>query len=246
MDGLRASRRFYATDLSPCPYRTGRLERRLVTLLEPNGEADALDRLTIAGFRRSRRFLYRPVCPDCRACVPVRIVVDDFVPSRTFRKVLKRNRDLSVQECPPRATREQYALFRRYVTHRHGDGRMAEMRWRDYVEMIEESTSLTRLLEVRDRDGSLIGASLTDYVASGLSGVYKFFEPTTPERSLGTFIILWHVQRARELGLPYVYLGYWIADCRKMAYKRRFMPLEALEGGMWVRVPEVPDEAREI
>lgn len=234
VDPRTPSRRFYATDLAPCPYRPGRLERRLVTVLEPADEERCLDRLTAAGFRRSQRFLYRPVCPDCRACVPTRIVVNEFVASRNLRKILKRNGDLRARECPAEATREQFALFRRYITSRHGDGGMAEMGWRDYVEMVEEGTNATRLVEFRDFDGRLIGASLTDYIDSGLSGVYKFFDPEQPERSLGTFIILWHVQRAREMGLPYVYLGYWIADCRKMAYKRRFEPLEALEGTRWV------------
>lgn len=233
MDGSIPNRRFYATDLSPCPYRPGRLERRLVTLLDPAEEAAVLDQLTAAGFRRSQRFLYRPACPGCSACVPTRIRVADFRPSRGFRKILRRNADLHPSERPARATDEQFLLFRRYIQARHGDGGMAEMGWRDFVEMVEEAGDATRLVELRRADGRLAAVSLTDYVESGLSGVYKFFEPDEPERSLGTFLILWHVARARELGRPYVYLGYWIEDCRKMAYKRRFQPLEALEGASW-------------
>lgn len=206
-----------------------------MTLLDPASDQELLDRLTEAGFRRSQRFLYRPSCPGCRACVPTRIEVAAFQPGRSFRKVLKRNRDLRASERPARATDEQFFLFRRYITSRHGDGGMAEMGWRDYVDMVEEVGPSTKLVELRDEDGRLVGASLTDYTATGLSGVYKFFEPDEPDRSLGTFIILWHVERARELGLPFVYLGFWIADCRKMAYKRRFRPLQVLEGGRWVR-----------
>jgi arginine-tRNA-protein transferase len=238
LDGSIPNRRFYATELSPCPYRPGRLERRLVTVLDPAAEEGLLDQLTAAGFRRSQRFLYKPVCPGCRACVPTRIPVGDFVPGRNFRKILKRNADLRWSERPARATDEQFLLFRRYIQARHGDGGMAEMGWRDYVDMVEEAGRSTRLVELRREDGRLMAVSLTDFTASGLSGVYKFFEPDEPERSLGTFVILRHVERARELGLPYVYLGYWIADCRKMAYKRRFRPLEGLFGAEWRRLPE--------
>ncbi len=243
MDGATPNRRFYATELSPCPYRPGRLERRLVTVLDPLDEAGSLDQLTAAGFRRSQRFLYKPVCPGCRACVPTRIDAARFVPGRTFRKILKRNADLRASERPARATDEQFHLFRRYIRARHGDGGMAEMGWRDYVDMVEEASPATRLVELRAADGRLLAVSLTDYLASGLSGVYKFFEPDEPQRSLGTFVILWHVGRARELGLPYVYLGYWIADCRKMAYKRRFPALEGLCGGQWRPLPEPGGEA---
>lgn len=233
MDGSIPNRRFYATELSPCPYRPGRLERRLVTVLDPAEEGALLDQLTAAGFRRSQRFLYKPACPDCRACVPTRIPVADFTPGRNLRKVLKRNADLRASEKPARATDEQFLLFRRYIDARHGDGGMAEMGWRDFVEMVEETGRSTRMIELRTSDGRLMAVSLTDYIASGLSGVYKFFEPEEPDRSLGTMMILWHVERARQLGLPYVYLGYWIADCRKMAYKRRFQPLEGLDGWRW-------------
>lgn len=241
MDAFTPNRRFYATELSPCPYRPGRLERRLVTILDPAEEEVLLDELTAAGFRRSQRFLYKPACPGCRACVPTRIPVARFTPGRNLRKVLKRNADLRPSERPARATDEQFLLFRRYIQTRHGDGGMAEMGWRDFVEMIEEAGRSTRLIELRRDDGRLMAVSLTDYVASGLSGVYKFFEPDEPDRSLGTMTILWHVERARQLGLPYVYLGYWIADCRKMAYKRRFRPLEALEGWRWRELE--PEEA---
>ena len=233
--------RFYTTDLAPCPYLPDRRERRLVALAEaPTGE-ERLDLLTEAGFRRSQGFLYKPACPGCRACVPVRIVVAGFTPSRGFRKVLKRNAELAWQEVPAVGTDEQFVLFQRYLRHRHRDGGMARMDQEAYREMVELAPAATRLIEFRDPSGTLVGVSLTDRLRSGLSGVYKFFAPELEPRSPGTFIILWHVERARTLGLPYVYLGYWIAQSRKMAYKARFAPLELLEGPRWR--PLAPDEA---
>jgi len=223
----------YVTAPAPCPYLPGRQERRLVMLLDEIPAA-TFDRLTELGFRRSQHFVYRPDCPGCRACVPVRIPVAHFRWSRGFRRIRRRNADLVVRERPPRATAEQYALFRRYVDARHREGGMHDMDFEDYRALVEEAAAGTVLVEFRDAAGSLVAASLTDRVARGLSGVYKFFAPELAERSLGTFVILWHVARAAELGLPYVYLGYWIRDCRKMSYKSRFRPLERLdEDGRW-------------
>jgi arginine-tRNA-protein transferase len=227
------TKHFYSTDLAPCPYLPGRDERRLVALVEPGEPESMVDLLTAAGFRRSQHALYKPACPGCQACVPVRIVVDAFRPSRTERRIVKRNADISASELTPRASVEQYELFHRYLEARHDDGGMSTMTFQGYAEMVESALSRTALVEFRNNHGRLMGVSLTDRVASGLSGVYKFFEPEEERRSLGTFIILWHVSRAIELGLAYVYLGYWIRDCRKMAYKARFAPLERLEGARW-------------
>lgn len=234
---LSAVHRFYSTDVAPCPYLEGREERRLVALIEPGGggeEGDErLDLLTEAGFRRSQGFLYKPVCPGCSACVPVRIDVAAFRPSRTFRKVINRNADIAAAELPARATLEQFGLFRRYLASRHADGGMARMGWEAYRDMIEIAPRSTGIVEFRDPAGALVGVSLTDRTRSGLSGVYKFFDPDQERRSLGALIILWHVGRAAELGLPYVYLGYWIEACRKMAYKARYAPLQRLDGAFW-------------
>jgi leucyl-tRNA---protein transferase len=229
--------RFYSTDLAPCPYLPGREERRLVALVEGDAGNGRLDLLTEAGFRRSQGYLYKPVCPGCRACVPVRIVVDGFRPGRTFRRVLARNADLAWRETAPVGTDEQFALFHRYLRARHRDGGMVRMDRQAYSEMVEVAPASTRLVEFRDGGGRLVGVSLTDHLRSGLSGVYKFYDPDDAQRSLGTHIILWHVVRARELGLPFVYLGYWIADSRKMAYKTRFAPLERLDGPAWLPMP---------
>ena len=135
--------------------------------------------------------------------------------------------------CAAVATDEQFALFHRYLRQRHRDGGMVRMDRQAYAEMVEVAPASTRVVEFRDADGALVGVSLTDHLRSGLSGVYKFFAPEAAARSLGTFIILWHIERARALGLPFVYLGYWIGESRKMAYKARFAPLEQLRGPSW-------------
>jgi arginyl-tRNA--protein-N-Asp/Glu arginylyltransferase len=242
-----AVHRFYSTDVAACPYLEGREERRLVAVVEPGEAGERLDLLTEAGFRRSQNFLYKPACPACSACVPVRIAARSFEPSRNLRRVLRRNEDLAAAERPARATLEQFDLFRRYLLSRHADGGMTRMGWEAYRDMVEVSPSSTRMVEFRDAGGRLVGASLTDHVRSGLSGVYKFFDPEDERRSLGTFIILWHALRARELGLPYVYLGYWIAECRKMTYKARFAPLERLDGAFWAAdvADATPDAGRD-
>ena len=235
--------RFYTTDLAPCPYLPDRQERRLVALVEPELGDRRLDLLTEVGFRRSQGFLYKPACPGCRACVPVRIVVDAFTPGRSFRRVLRRNADLAARELPARSTDEQFALFHRYLRHRHTDGGMLRMDRDAYREMVEVAPASTRVVEFRGPDGALVGVSLTDRLRTGLSGVYKFYDPRLEPRSLGTFIILWHVERARALGLPHVYLGYWIARSRKMAYKARFAPLERLAGAAWLPLQTAEEEA---
>jgi leucyl-tRNA---protein transferase len=224
---------FFSTEPAPCPYLAGRLERRLVTALD-GGDPDRLhDRLLRAGFRRSQGYGYRPGCVGCQACVPVRIPVAQFAFRRRWRRVLRDNADLVASERRAVATPEQYALFRRYLDGRHSASGMADMTWAEFRAMIDNSPVDARVIEWRRPDRSLIAASLTDRARSGFSGVYKFFDPNEGRRSLGSLIILWHVQRAAELGLPYVYLGYWIAGSPKMAYKARFHPLEQLTPSGW-------------
>jgi arginyl-tRNA--protein-N-Asp/Glu arginylyltransferase len=224
---------FFSTESAPCPYLPGRLERRLVAALAGNDPDLLHDRLLRAGFRRSQGYAYRPACAGCQACVPVRIPVAQFVFRRPWRRILRDNADLVASERRAVATPEQYALFRRYLDRRHATSGMAEMTWPEFQAMIDDSPIDTRLIEWRRPDRNLIAASLTDCARSGLSGVYKFFDPDEAHRSLGSLIILWHVQHAAELGLPYVYLGYWIAGSQKMAYKARFQPLEQLTPGGW-------------
>jgi leucyl-tRNA---protein transferase len=234
---------FFSTELAPCPYLADRLERRLVTLLDGPDPDGLHDRLMAAGFRRSQALAYRPACPGCTACVPVRIPVERFRLNRGWRRIWRQNADLVAAERRAVATREQFALFQRYLESRHGESGMAAMTWADFRAMIDDSPVDSRIVEWRRADGSLIAASLTDHSPSGLSGVYKFFDPEAARRSLGSLIILWHVEHARELGLPYVYLGYWIAASAKMAYKARFQPLEQLTPDGWQPLPATACDA---
>ena len=213
-------------------------------------EAETLhERLSRAGFRRSHNIAYAPVCPGCQACVPIRVVSEDFTPDRTQRRILRANADLSISEMPARATAEQFTLFQRYQKNRHADGDMAAMGYYDYRAMIEDTPISTGILEFRDARDRLLGACLTDWLADGLSAVYSFFDTDEDKRSLGTFAVLWLIGRARSLGLPYVYLGYWVPESRKMAYKARFRPSEVLMSGAWHRLgdhAEVNAAPREV
>ncbi len=237
---------FFSTEPAPCPYLADRQERRVVTVLEGDAADRLHDRLLRAGFRRAQGYAYRPGCTGCDACVPVRIPVPRFVFRRPWRRILRANADLTASERRAVATPEQYALFHRYLECRHAVSGMAEMTWAEFRGMINDSPVDTRVVEWRRPDGSLIAASLTDRSGSGFSGVYKFFDPEEARRSLGTMIILWHVQRAAELGLPYVYLGYWIAGSATMAYKARFQPLERLTPVGWRPLPADPAAAAEV
>ncbi|RKK06091.1 arginyltransferase [Pseudoroseomonas wenyumeiae] len=224
---------FYTTAPMPCPYLAGRTERKVVTELTGT-ESEALhDRLSRAGFRRSHNIAYSPVCPGCQACIPIRIACDRFQPDRTQRRVARDNADLTAQETSARATAEQFNLFQRYQQARHNDGDMASMGFYDYRAMIEDTPITTHVVEFRDPDGRLVAACLTDRLSDGLSAVYSFYDPEMERRSLGTYAVLWLVQRAMQLDLPFVYLGYWVPQSRKMAYKARFRPSEILTGGHW-------------
>ncbi len=224
---------FYTTAPLPCPYLAGRTERKVVTEIA-GPDAEALhDRLSRAGFRRSHNIAYAPVCPSCQACVPIRIPTAIFRPERTLRRILRANADLEGFEVPARATAEQFQLFQRYQQARHGDGDMATMSFYDYRAMVEDTPIETMVVEFRDPDDRLVSACLTDRLGDGLSAVYSFFLPGMARRSLGTHAILWLIERARACGLPYVYLGYWVPESPKMAYKARFRPVEVLSGGIW-------------
>jgi leucyl-tRNA---protein transferase len=224
---------FYTTAPLACPYVAGRTERKVVTEITGPDAEGLHDRLSRAGFRRSHNIAYAPVCPNCQACVPIRIPTATFQPERTLRRILRANSGLEGFEVPPRATAEQYQLFQRYQQARHGEGDMASMSFYDYRAMIEDTPIETFVVEFRDPDDRLVGACLADRLGDGLSAVYSFFAPELEKRSLGTFAILWLIERARVQGLPYVYLGYWVPESRKMAYKARFRPGEILVGGTW-------------
>lgn len=234
---------FYITAPQPCPYLPGRYEKKVFTHLLGENAIALNDTLSQAGFRRSQNIAYRPACDGCTACVSVRIIVDEFRPNRSFRRVLTQNEDLLGECKPAKATQEQFSLLRSYLDTRHPEGGMADMTALDYVSMIEDTTVQTSLIEYRqqgestEQQGPLVATALTDRLHDGLSMVYSFFVPDADHRSLGTYMVLDHIERARAEGLPYVYLGYWVADCRKMSYKMRFQPLEALGMDGWQRMP---------
>jgi arginine-tRNA-protein transferase len=233
-DGLATPlQQFFATAPVACPYVTGRAERKLIVELGGSGPTDLYDDLSRAGFRRSHRFAYRPACRDCTSCVPVRIAVDRFTHTRSTRRIRNANRDLCGDLAAARATTEQFELFIAYQRARHGDSEMASMSFRDYRGMIEDTPVRTRIAEFRDADGTLVAASLVDLLDDGISAVYSFYDPHQRKRSLGTWSILWLVEECRRGETPFVYLGYWIADSPKMAYKARFPALERLGPAGW-------------
>jgi arginine-tRNA-protein transferase len=239
----RDTPQFYLTAPSPCPYLPDRSERKVFTHLVGEKAGDLNDLLTHGGFRRSQSIAYRPACDQCRACVSVRVIAHEFRPSRKFRKVKARNADIVGTMRAAVPTSEQYSIFRAYLDQRHRHGGMADMTVLDYAMMVEDSHVETRIIEYRKRDldngidkrGDLVAVALTDVLSDGLSMVYSFFEPSEQSRSLGTFMILDHISRARQLGLPYVYLGYWIDGSRKMDYKGRFLPQQRLAPTGWLR-----------
>ncbi len=229
---------FYVTAPQPCPYLEGRMERKLFTALHGDTAETLNDSLSKQGFRRSQNVLYRPSCADCAACLSARIRVADFAPGRTHRRILRRNAQLRRRANSPWATEDQYALFRTYLDSRHADGGMADMDIFEFGAMIEETPIRSRVIEyTRPASGhdasELVAVCLTDVLDDGLSMVYSFYDPSLPGDSLGTYAILDHVAIAREAGLPYVYLGYWVPGSVKMGYKARFSSVEVYVGGQW-------------
>lgn len=229
-------RQFFTAGPVACPYVAGRAERKLIVELTGAAAADFYDELSRAGFRRSQGFAYRPACPQCTSCVPVRIAVNDFAHSRSTRRVRNGNRGLHGRLVAARATPEHFQLFVAYQRSRHPDSDMAAMTYADYRSMVEDTPLRTVIAEFRDTAGTLIAASLIDRLDDGVSAVYSFYDPSLEKRSLGTWSILWLVEECGRQGLPYVYLGYWIGESPKMAYKARFPAIERLSASGWVRL----------
>ncbi len=229
---------FYVTAPQPCPYLEGRIERKLFTALQGEHAVRLNDALSKQGFRRSQNVLYRPACADCNACYSARINVAAFKPSKSQRRVLKRNAYLKRKITSPWATDEQYELFSRYLEHRHADGGMADMDVFEFAAMIEETPIKSRVIEYEhspdpDQPSQLAAVCLTDVFDDGVSMVYSFFDPALTRDSLGTYVILDHIDIARKAGLPYVYLGYWVPGSPKMDYKAKFSALEIYRDGEW-------------
>ncbi|VAW03532.1 Arginyl-tRNA--protein transferase [hydrothermal vent metagenome] len=210
------------------------MERKLFTALQGDSAQRLNDGLSKQGFRRSQNVLYRPSCADCSACMSARIKVADFTPSKSQKRSLKRNQRLERRATSPWTTEEQYALFRDYLNSRHAAGGMADMDMYEFAAMIEETPIRTRVIEYNDHEtGALVAVCLTDLFDDGLSMVYSFYDPQKTRDSIGTYIILDHIEIAREAGLPYIYLGYWVPGSTKMGYKAGFSGLEVYTGGAW-------------
>lgn len=241
MDHKPESAQFYLTSPLPCPYLEGREERKLFTHLSGRRAGALHNLLSDHGFRRSQNLIYRPACLDCDACKSVRVLTRQFRPSKRHRRNLKVNADLIAEPMAPMVSSEQYELFRTYLDARHEGGGMSQMSYLDFEFMVEDTPVQSMLIEYRlgsecadGAQGRLVAVALTDILDDGLSMVYSFFDPRLQRRGLGTMMILDHIQRAAAVGPGRLYLGYWVKNSPKMAYKATFTPLEVQYGtGSW-------------
>lgn len=229
---------FYVTTAYPCGYLPNKLAQSLIATPQNLVDASIYSGLIQQGFRRSGKFAYRPHCEQCHACISVRLPVNDFQPSRSQQRAWKKHADLQVTILDTGYREEQFALYHAYQQQRHSNGPEPLDEFDDevsqYQQFLCQSNVESIMVEFRDSRNTLKMVSVIDLVADGLSAVYTFYE-TTDKASYGTYGILWQIEWAKQLGLPYLYLGYWIADSEKMTYKQQFQPQEKLIDGEWVR-----------
>ena len=229
---------FFITAPSPCPYLPGRMERKVFTHLVGPDARHLNTHLSQTGFRRSQNIAYRPACDGCGACSSARVPVKSFEWHKGFRRILKLNDDVHSEIMTAKATSQQYSLFRSYIDQRHSEGGMSDMTVLDFAAMVDDTLVDSRIVEYRtptdyQPEGELIAAVLMDLLDDGVSLIYSFFDPTMASRSLGTFVILDMIRRTEHMGLPYVYLGFYVAGSEKMTYKARFLPQERLTPDGW-------------
>ncbi len=223
----------YTTRLENCPYLDNRLERKIVIKLSDETCNHSYDHLVKAGFRRSGFGAYQQSCPNCSACIPTRICVKDFYPSKSMRRITRINIDLTTTLLPNCATNEHFELFKQYQEQRHSDGEMADMNFLDYCALVEESPLSTSIVEFRTDDQTLVGVCLFDTLSDSISAVYTFFHPSQKRRSLGIYMIIWLINHCSTSKKEYLYLGFWINQISKMDYKKRFKPIQILENNQW-------------
>ena len=237
---------FYTTAAYPCSYLMDRQARSQVAIPPDHIDATVYGMLVHRGFRRSGQFTYRPHCDGCQRCVPVRVRALEFAPDRTQRKILNRLNApglMQVSERPLVFDPEHYGLYQAYQRSRHPHGGMDEDDPEQYREFLLKSSVDTRLVEFR-MGGRVVMVSVLDVLPDGLSAVYTFFDPHNARASFGSYAILWQIIQCQYNNLPYLYLGYWIAESQKMAYKSRYQPMDMLDDGHWIKMPALPEHCR--
>tara|TARA_R110001583_G_scaffold84788_2_gene222712 strand:+ start:242 stop:997 length:756 start_codon:yes stop_codon:yes gene_type:complete len=228
---------FYATPEHSCSYLENRLAKTI--FVDPDAELDKHNYSTLSdlGFRRSGNHIYRPHCQNCSACISARIPVDLFHPSRSQKRVLRLNKDVTTLVRSASYTDEYYALYEHYIRVRHSDGDMHPSSKEQFESFLVQTQYNTQFLEFRIGQ-TLVAVAVVDYLDQGISAIYTFFDPDLSDRSLGKFAILKLIEQARSDSLPYLYLGYWVKNCQKMAYKTTYQPIQLLIAGHWVHLPE--------